>query len=100
MSRRKIAAAAIAVLAMAMATTGAANAFVYLDCCTTIYAGWYPAGAYAPAPYGYGAYRPSFDMRDLARYYDRNLYLDSCFVDRGRFTPAGLAVKTINTCYH
>lgn len=53
-------------------------------------------------PY-YAPYYPpdtDFDIRDLERYYDRSRYLDSCFVDRGTWTPFGLSVTTINTCYH
>lgn len=54
---------------------------------------------YAPyyAPY---SFYNDFDMRDLERYYDRSRYLDSCFVDRGTWTPFGLSVTQINTCYH
>jgi hypothetical protein len=49
-------------------------------------------------PY-YSSYT-GFDIRDLERYYDRSRYLDSCFVDRGTWTPFGLSVTQINTCYH
>jgi hypothetical protein len=68
--------------------------------------GYVGVGFYGPYGYGpaYGAYgyyqQPDFDMRDFARYHDRSLYLDSCFVNRGSWTPDGLAVTTINTCYH
>jgi hypothetical protein len=64
-------------------------------------AGQRPKGAVWVGLYGASpAPNFGFDLKDLDRYYDRSLYLDSCFVDRGLWTPFGLAVTQFNTCYH